>query len=140
MEYHKNNESKSNFDYTIVLDGDFAGMADNKAFQREDAVKPAAPEVPAPESRTTEPDSLSEKMDRLYYDYEKMCYKDPNTLDKDDIYPHSYQWRLGDRYDEGKVPVLEEAIRTGLRIAETEAYEKYVEEIRNRRFTPDSWD
>ena len=63
-----------------------------------------------------------------------------DDLDKDDIYPHTYQWRLGDKYDAGKAPVLEEAIKKGVRIADTEAYEKYIQEVKSRKFEPDSWD
>ena len=81
-----------------------------------------------------------EMMDRLYYEYERLCLQDPNTLDKDDIYPHTYQWRLGDKYDAGKAPVLEEAIRRGVRISDTEAYAKYIQEVKSRKFEPDSWD
>ncbi len=35
--------------------------------------------------------SEQEEMDRLYYEYERMSFRDPNVLDKDDAYPHSYQ-------------------------------------------------
>ena len=79
-------------------------------------------------------------MDRLYYEYERMSFRDPNVLDKDDAYPHSYQWRIGDKYDPAKKPVLEEAIEKGVRITDTEAYENYVEEIKHRKFTMESWD
>ena len=124
-------ESKTHkdFKYTIVLDGNFADAAGRV-------------EEPA-EAEHVRDDAHSEHremMDRLYYEYEKMCLKDPNTLDKDDIYPHTYQWRLGDKYDAGKAPVLEEAVRQGVRIADTEAYRKYIEEVKNRKFEPDSWD
>ena len=39
-----------------------------------------------------------------------------------------------------KAPVLEEAIKKGVRIADTEAYEKYIQEVKSRKFEPDSWD
>ena len=69
-----------------------------------------------------------------------MCFKEPTVLDMDDIYPHSYQWRVGDRYDQGKLEALEEALRKGIKIADTEAYQRYIEEVRRRRFNPVSWE
>ena len=116
-------ENAENFDYTIVLDGSYNG-----------------PEIETADDVKAEKDSEQEKMDRLYYEYERMSFRDPNVLDKDDAYPHSYQWRIGDKYDPAKKPVLEEAIEKGVRITDTEAYENYVEEIKHRKFTMESWD
>ncbi|MBQ6388456.1 MAG: hypothetical protein IJH90_02345 [Mogibacterium sp.] len=79
-------------------------------------------------------------MDRLYEAYEKLWMREPTVLDTDDIYPHSYQWRTADRYNAGKLAVLTEAVKTGKRIAETEAYERYVEAGKHRKFKPDTWD
>ena len=76
----------------------------------------------------------------LYFDYEKMILRDPTVLDKDDAYPHSYQWRVGDRYDPGKIEALQEALNNRSRISDTQAYKKYVEDMKNRKFKPESWD
>ena len=45
-----------------------------------------------------------------------MFLKDYTALDKDDIYPHSYQWRVGDRYSEDKLAVIEAAVKNGARL------------------------
>ena len=108
----------TDFDYTIVLDGHYL----------------------APEIKKEEEKSFKEIMDRLYYQYEIMCLNEPTVLDKDDAYPHSYQWRMGDKYDPGKEAVLREALKLGEKIENTESYQKYVEEVGKRKFKPDSWD
>lgn len=122
-------ENKKDFDYTIVLDGNYA---DNSGHEEMSGTMI--------ERLRREPDDAQEAMDRLYYDYERMCLKDPTILDKDDMYPHTYHWRMGDKYDPAKKAVLEEAIKLKVRVADTEAYQKYVEEISHRSFAPDSWD
>ena len=76
----------------------------------------------------------------LYRDYERMILKDPTVLDKDDAYPHSYQWRMADRYDPGKIEALEEALNNRTRISDTQAYRNFIEDMKNRRFKPESWD
>jgi hypothetical protein len=78
-------------------------------------------------------------LDRLYYEYERMWLREPTVLDKDDIYPRSYQWRL-DKYDPGKEEVLMEALEHGTRITDTEAYKRYIENYKEVSFTPLSWD
>lgn len=127
-----------NYDeYTVVLDGTYK-KPDTKDLQAHaEELKSYLPDE-KPESDPTS--EINEKMERLYYDYEKMCLKLPTVLDKDDVYPHSYQWRLGDKYDPAKLEVLEEAVRKGVKIEETEAYVKYVEGIKRQKFTPLSWD
>ena len=149
------------FKYTIVLDGNYNENSGHQEMPDElgQAVERRQPgrhaqneEVPAHEaagesagaaesvSRKTGSLSLHEMMDRLYSEYERICFQDPNTLDMDDIYPHIYHWRIGDRYDPAKMPVLEDAIRQKCRIADTEAFEKYVNEVKSHKFQPDSWD
>ncbi len=113
------------FDYTIVLDGNYTGP------DPED-IKPAETTQPA----AAESDDPNAKADRLYYEYEKKCLSDPLILDKDDIYPHTYYWRTGDRYDPGKIESLKEALLKGVMVADTEAYSKYVESVKSRKFEP----
>ena len=79
-------------------------------------------------------------MDNLYEAYEEMCFRDPTVLDKDDIYPHSKQWRTTDRYNLAKLAVLTEAVKTGKRIAETEAYKKFVGAKARRAMAQMKWD
>lgn len=117
------------FEYTMVLDKNYKEVKVNTAAEADTV-----------EGKDTETMTYNEEMDRLYFEYEKMCRKDPTVLDNDDIYPHTYYWRIGDRYDQGKRPVLEEALRQGTRVIDTEAYQKYVADIKNKKFTPDSWD
>ena len=69
-----------------------------------------------------------------------MCFKDPTILDKDDAYPHSYQWRVGDRYDPAKIEVLKAALREGKRITDTEEYQNFIENIKSRKIEPLSWE
>ena len=79
-------------------------------------------------------------MDHLYEAYEEMCYRDPTVLDRDDMYPHSYQWRNTDRYNLAKLAVLTEAVKQGKRIAETEAYKKFVGAGVRRAMSQMTWD
>jgi hypothetical protein len=136
------NNSNRDYDYTLVLDSSYT-----EASEHEDSlgteVERLTPKTVKEQTEETEHDSQAdsrEKADHLYRDYEKMCFREPTILDKDDAYPHSYQWRMGGRYDEDKIKVVEAALREGRRIEDTEAYQAYVEAIRNRKFTPDSWD
>ena len=132
---------KNNYDeYTVVLDGSYVKPDTQDLRAHAEELRSYLPEDR--EEMNTEPEKpqINEKMDRLYYDYERMCLREPTVLDKDDIYPHSYQWRLGDKYDAAKIEVLEEAVRKGIRIEETEAYEKYADGISKQKFTPFSWD
>ena len=119
--------NEKDIDYTIVLDGSYTGPLPGSA-----------------ESATAEPEAENTghkaAIDRLYEEYEQMCFKLPTVLDEDDIYPHTYQWRIGDRYDPVKVAVVEEALKRGKKIAETEAYESYVEGVKKSGFRPVSWD
>ena len=85
-------------------------------------------------------DDLKGNIDLLYEEYEKMCLNEPTAIDTDDIYPRSYQWRIGDRYDMGKVAALEEALKHWKRIEETEAYKRYIDSVSRRDFAPESWD
>ena len=115
------------FDYTIVMDPRYPGL-DPVAPEQESA-QAASPEKP-----------VIDPWERLYAEYEEMCLKEPTILDMDDAYPHSYQWRVGDRYDPAKIEVLKAALREGKRITDTEEYKKYLEDIKNRRFEPVSWE
>ena len=123
----KNLENVNEFDYTIVLDADYSGLDMQEPVRIADGSEGGS-------------DDGREAVDRLYSEYEKMCLQEPTVLDEDDAYPHSYQWRVADRYDPAKVEILEEALKESIKVADTEAYHRYVEEIKNHKFTPDSWD
>ena len=69
-----------------------------------------------------------------------MCLSRNDALDKDDIYPRSYQWRMGDKYDPAKVDLVKTALRLGRRIEDTAEYEEYVEAISKSRIETISWD
>ena len=73
MDKFKNNED---FDYTIVMDPRYPGL---------DPIRhePLAEAEKKPEKVVIDP------WERLYAEYEEMCFKDPTILDKDDAYPHS---------------------------------------------------
>ena len=124
MDKFKNNED---FDYTIVMDPRYPGL---------DPIRhePLAEAEKKPEKVVIDP------WERLYAEYEEMCFKDPTILDKDDAYPHSYQWRVGDRYDPAKIEVLKAALREGKRITDTEEYQNYIENIKSRKIEPLSWE
>ena len=95
--------------------------------------------IEALKSRDDEQISLKESIDLLYSEYEKMRLNEPTVVDTDDIYPRSYQWRMGDRYDMGKVAALEEALKNWRSIEETKAYSKYIEVVTNSGMSPDAW-
>ena len=118
--------NEKDFEYTIVMDASYLG--------------PDANDFRKPEDSADMANDPNAEYELLYYDYERMILRDPTVLDKDDAYPHSYQWRVGDRYDPGKLEALEEAINNRIRISDTQAYKKYIEEMKNRRFKPESWD
>ena len=124
MDKFKNNEC---FDYTIVMDPRYPGL---------DPIRhePLAEAEKKPEKVVIDP------WERLYAEYEEMCFKDPTILDKDDAYPHSYQWRVGDRYDPAKIEVLKAALREGKRITDTEEYQNFIENIKSRKIEPLSWE
>ena len=124
MDKFKNNED---FDYTIVMDPRYPGL---------DPIRhePLAKAEKKPEKVVIDP------WERLYAEYEEMCFKDPTILDKDDAYPHSYQWRVGDRYDPAKIEVLKAALREGKRITDTEEYQNFIENIKSRKIEPLSWE
>lgn len=124
MDKFKNNED---FDYTIVMDPRYPGI---------DPIRhePLAEAEKKPEKVVIDP------WERLYAEYEEMCFKDPTILDKDDAYPHSYQWRVGDRYDPAKIEVLKAALREGKRITDTEEYQNFIENIKSRKIEPLSWE
>ena len=142
--FNKNDD----FDYTIVMDPRYPGLdpvapeqaapavPERSASQATSSAAPAAPakEAASPEKPVIDP------WERLYAEYEEMCLKEPTILDMDDAYPHSYQGRVGDRYDPAKIEVLKAALREGKRITDTEEYKKYLEDIKNRRFEPVSWE
>ena len=126
MDKFKNNED---FDYTIVMDPRYPGLDPIRHEPLAEAEK-----KPEPEKVVIDP------WERLYAEYEEMCFKDPTILDKDDAYPHSYQWRVGDRYDPAKIEVLKAALREGKRITDTEAYQEFIEDIKSRKLEPLSWE
>ena len=122
----KKTYNEKDFEYTIVMDASYTGP-DVNDFR------------PAEEGAGQEADSNAE-YELLYRDYERMILRDPTVLDKDDAYPHTYQWRMVDRYDPGKIEAVEEALKGRMRISDTEAYKRFIEEIKSRRFKPESWD
>ena len=128
MDNFKNNED---FDYTIVMDPRYPGLDP----VNHEPLKGTEPE------KSEEPEKVViDPWERLYAEYEEMCFKDPTILDKDDAYPHSYQWRVGDRYDPAKIEVLKAALREGKRITDTEAYQEFVEDIKGRKLEPLNWE
>ena len=128
MDKFKNNED---FDYTIVMDPRYPGLDP----VNHEPLKGTEPE------KSEEPEKVViDPWERLYAEYEEMCFKDPTILDKDDAYPHSYQWRVGDRYDPAKIEVLKAALREGKRISDTEAYQEFVEDIKGRKLEPLNWE
>ena len=136
-------DNAKDFDYTIVLDPRYPSLDDQE--QAEAAAKAGAETAQggteaAQGEKAPEKDDRKAAIDRLYAEYEAMCYKEPTVVDMDDAYPHSYQWRIADRYDVAKVAVLREALKERKLIADTEAYLIYVEEIKSRSFRPKSWD
>ena len=141
------NNKDNDFDYTIVMDSRYPGL--DPAAQEEAVEAAADPEkvgdkapaeagqtVPTPEPQI----EFNDYYERLYAEYEEMALKEPTILDVDDAYPHSYQWRVGDRYDPAKIEILKAALSQGKRITDTEEYQKYLDDIKNRRFKPESWD
>lgn len=113
-------------EYTIVMDASYLG--------------PDVNEFRKPEEGDDSVPDANKEFEQLYYDYERMILRDPTVLDKDDAYPHSYQWRVGDRYDPAKIEALEEALNNRVRISDTQAYRNFIEEMKNRKFKPESWD
>lgn len=130
-----NNKDFKDMDYTVVLDRNYRGPVIEAEQKKQEAE--AANAVPEPE---IEFDASKAEAEKIYETYESMFIKDYTALDKDDIYPHSYQWRVGDRYSEDKLAVVEAAIRRKKRIAETEEYLEYVEKVKRSKFTPMSWE
>ena len=130
-----NNKDFKDMDYTVVLDRNYRGPVIEAEQKKQEAE--AANAVPEPE---IEFDASKAEAEKIFETYESMFIKDYSALDKDDIYPHSYQWRVGDRYSEDKLAVVEAAIRRKKRIAETEEYLEYVEKVKRSKFTPMSWE
>ena len=143
-------DKAEDFDYTIVMDPRFPGVIpDGPAPAKEPAAaagaaapakEPAAAEAPKPTKDAEQEKPVIDPWKRLYSEYEEMCLKEPTILDLDDAYPHSYQWRVGDRYDPAKIEVLKAALMEGKRISDTEAYQEYLEDFKRRRFEPVSWE
>ena len=122
-----NNKENKDLEYTIVMDASYRGP------QIQTGSEAAEGPVSAEENK-------KRAIDLLYDAYERMALMEPTILDVDDAYPHSYQWRMGDKYDPGKVAVVEEALREKTRISDTEAYQKYLDKISGSKFKPESWD
>ena len=118
--------NEKDFEYTIVMDASYTGPDVNDFRKPEEGADNAV--------------DANAEYELLYRDYERMILRDPTVLDKDDAYPHSYQWRMADRYDPGKIEALEEALNNVTRISDTQAYRKFLEDMKNRRFKPESWD
>ena len=118
--------NEKDFEYTIVMDASYTG--------------PDVNDFRKPEEGTDNAGDANAEYELLYHDYERMILRDPTVLDKDDAYPRSYQWRMSDRYDPAKLAAVEEAINNRCRISDTYAYKKFIEEMKDRRFKPESWD
>ena len=118
--------NEKDFEYTIVMDASYIG--------------PDVNDVKKPEEGAAAAEDPNAEYELLYNDYERMILRDPTVLDKDDAYPRSYQWRVGDRYDPAKIAAVEEALKNRIRITDTEAYKKFIEEMKDRKFKPESWD
>ena len=117
-------DKNKDLEYTIVMDASYRG-----------------PQIPdAQERPAEEADGSKREIDLLYDAYERMALMEPTILDVDDAYPHTYQWRMGDKYDPDKVAVVEEALRQKKRITDTEAYRSYIDKISSSKFKPESWD
>lgn len=117
-------DKNKDLEYTIVMDASYRG-----------------PQIPdAQERPAEEADGSKQEIDLLYDAYERMALMEPTILDVDDAYPHTYQWRMGDKYDPDKVAVVEEALRQKKRITDTEAYRSYIDKISSSKFKPESWD
>ena len=116
----KMTDNARDFEYTIVMDANYEGAVTETPNRTVERAKPAA-QAPG-RSSSTAPDKAAEpaepatgagfarEAERVYAAYEKMCLKEPTVLDKDDIYPRTYQWRAGDRYDPDKVAVVAAAV------------------------------
>ena len=143
---NKKADSVKDIDYTIVLDKNYSGPDLDKTGGWQKELESFIPPDYNTASDRAASDAADESgdtramIDKLYSDYETMCLKEPTVLDIDDAYPHTYYWRMGDRYDPDKIEVIKKALKQGIKIAETDAYLEYVEKVKNRRFSPDSWD
>ncbi len=120
-------DKEKDIDYTIVMDPSYFELTEVSG----------DPDVEVAEEGVS---SDRKAADRLYSEYEKMCYKLPTVLDADDAYPHSYQWRIVDKYAPSKLKVVEEALSLGVKIADTEAYASYVEEVKTSGVELDPWE
>ena len=132
-----NKDIFNDMEYTVVLDGNYRSPYMAAEMEKEAAEAEAQQSVKEAEKEIDDSKASAEK---LYETYEKMFLKDYTALDKDDIYPHSYQWRVGDRYSEDKLAVIEAAVKRKKRIADTEEYQAYIEKVKKSKFTPDSWE
>lgn len=120
-------DKEKDIEYTIVMDPSYLGPTEEGMNTDVESIR--------------EGDAFDRKAaDHLYSEYEKMCYKLPTVLDADDAYPHSYQWRIVDRYTPSKIKVVEEALSRGVKIADTEAYALYLEEVKNSGVELDPWE
>ena len=102
------------YDYTIVLDGNYLETSghEEKLGKEVKRLKPEDQQTktPADDSQDEKQTDSKVRVDLLYSTYEKMLFKEPTIMDDDDAYPHSYQWRMGDRYDPGKIQLSYERI------------------------------
>ena len=118
--------NEKDFEYTIVMDASNVG--------------PDVNDFREPEKGADTANDPNAEAELLYRDYERMILRDPTVLDKDDAYPRTYQWRVGDRYDPAKLAAVEEAISNRCRISDTQAYKNFIDEMKDRKFKPESWD
>lgn len=109
--------NEKDIEYTIVMDPEYASAI---ASQKDADPKHA--------------------VDLLYEQYERMCLSGASVIDKDDIYPRSYQWRMGDKYDPSKVGLVREALRQNKKIEDTEEYRTFLEESKKNKVETFSWD
>ena len=116
-----------NIEYTIVMDPEYPlteGMKEGRI----------------PESAKTVKKETGDATDILYAEYERMCLKEPTVLDKDDIYPHTYQWRIVRKDDPAKIALVRKALEQGVKIADTDEYQEFLEDVKKRGLGPDAWE
>lgn len=112
-----NMSNEKDIEYTIVMDPEYAAAVSAK--------------------KDSDP---KHAIDLLYEEYERSCLGGASVLDRDDIYPRSYQWRMGDKYDPAKVGLVREALRQNRLIADTEEYQEFLEESKKSKVETFSWD
>ena len=116
-----------NIEYTIVMDPAFPLTEDGKPEQAAGSVN-------------KEKRDAGDTADILYAEYERMCLREPTVLDKDDVYPHSYQWRMTAKDDPAKIALVSAALKEEKKIADTDAYQEFLEDVKKRGLGPGAWE